>query len=188
MMNHDKNMSLHPAVFLDRDGTIIEDRGHLRDPSQVVFFQDTFDALRRLQEHFLLFVVTNQPGVAEGVLTQSDVDQVNAHVVARLAAEGVQIVDVYVCPHRRIDGCACIKPQPYFLKEAAVRSQIDMRESFVIGDHPHDVLLARNAGAFGICVLTGHGAKHFGELPANTVVVTGIREAAVHILKKAKVV
>jgi len=187
-MSNDKNMMLRPAVFLDRDGTIIEDRGHLRDPSQVVFFQDTFDALRRLQEHFLLFIVTNQPGVAEGVLTLSDVDKVNDHVVARLAEEGARIENVYVCPHRRTDGCSCIKPQPYFLKEAAVRRRIDMGESFVIGDHPHDVLLARNAGAFGICVLTGHGARHFGELPKSTLIVTGIREAAAHILRKAKVV
>ena len=187
-MINDENMTLCPAVFLDRDGTIIEDRGHLRDPSQVVFFQDTFDALRRLQEHFLLFVVTNQPGVSEGVLTRSDVDQVNAHIVARLAEEGVRIENVYVCPHRRIDGCACIKPQPYFLAKAIAGRQVDVRESFVIGDHPHDVLLARNAGAFGIYVLTGHGARHFGELPKRTLVVTGIREAATHILKKAKVV
>ena len=62
-----ENMMLRPAVFLDRDGTIIEDRGHLRDPSQVVFYHDALDALRRLQEHFLLFIVTNQPGIAEGV-------------------------------------------------------------------------------------------------------------------------
>ena len=186
-MINTENITLCPAVFLDRDGTIIEDRGHLRDPSQVIFFQDTFDALRLLQEHFLLFIVTNQPGVAEGAITQSDVDQVNAHVVARLTEEGVRIENVYVCPHGRTDGCACIKPQPHFLKEAAARHQIDMRESFVIGDHPHDVLLARNAGAFGICVLTGHGARHFGELPKSTLVVTGIREAAAHILKKAKV-
>lgn len=135
----------------------------------------------------MLFLVTNQPGIAEGVLTRSNVDQVNTHVVAGLAGAGVRITDVYVCPHRRSDGCSCIKPQPHFLKEAAARHQIDMRESFVIGDHPHDVLLARNAGAFGICVLTGHGAKHFGELPKSTLVVTGIREAAAHILKKAKV-
>ena len=181
------NMSLRPAVFLDRDGTIIEDRGHLRDPAQVIFFHDAFDALRRLQEHFLLFIVTNQPGIAEGILSQSDADRVNTCVVAGLAKAGVRITDVYVCPHRRIDGCSCIKPKPYFLQEAAARHQIDLGESFVIGDHPHDVLLARNACATGIYVLTGHGAKHLRELPAGTVVVTGIREAAIHILKAAKV-
>ena len=175
------------AVFLDRDGTILEDRGHLRDPSQVVFFVDTFDALRCLQDHFLLFIVTNQPGIAEGVLSQSDVNQVNAYVVSRLADAGVRITDVYVCPHRRSDACSCIKPQPYFLKKAAETYKVDLRSSFVIGDHPHDVLLARNAGARGVYVLTGHGAKHREELPEDTVVVPGIKEAANHILEAAKV-
>ena len=72
---------LHPAVFLDRDGTVIEDRGHLADPSEVVFYPDTVDALRRLQERFLLFLVTNQPWVARGILTPEEVDRVNAWVV-----------------------------------------------------------------------------------------------------------
>ena len=186
-MNNAENMTLQPAVFLDRDGTIIEDRGHLRYPSEVVFFHDTFDALRRLKQYFLLFIVTNQSGIAQGVLTRSDVDQVNAHVVAQLAEAGIQITNVYVCPHERQDDCSCIKPQPYFLKKAAVRHQIDLRQSFVVGDHPRDVLLARNAGASGIYVLTGHGGKHFGEMPEDTLVVPGIEEAANHILMSTEV-
>ena len=182
-----KNMALRSAVFLDRDGTIIEDRGHLRGPSQVVFFRDTFDALRRLQEHFLLFIVTNQCGIAEGTLTPSDVDQVNAHVVRQLAIADVRIADVYVCPHRRSDGCECIKPKPLLLNKAAVRHQVELRQSFVVGDHPHDVLLARNARASGIYVLTGHGAKHREELPRGAVVVPSIKEAADWILRKNEV-
>ena len=66
-----KCANVHKGVFLDRDGTLIEDRGHLGDPSQVMFFPDTIDALRRLQEHFLLFIVTNQPGVSEGIVCAS---------------------------------------------------------------------------------------------------------------------
>ena len=180
-----KNMTLRPAVFLDRDGTIIEDRGHLGDPSQVVFFHDAFDALRRLQEHFLLFIVTNQPGIARGVLTRRDADRVNAHVIRQLAEAQVQIADVYVCPHERADGCSCIKPQPYFLKEAAAKHLVELRQSFVVGDHPHDVELARNAGAVGIYVLTGHGQKHRAELPKDEIVVSGIAEAATLIVDMA---
>lgn len=85
---------------------------------------------------------------------------------------------VYVCPHARGDGCACIKPNPYFLHEAARAYAIDLRRSYVIGDHPHDVVLARNAGAQGIYVLSGHGRRHLDGIPAGTVVVEGIREAA----------
>jgi len=184
-MTDTQNTTLRPAVFLDRDGTIIEDRGHLGDSSQVVFYPDAFDALRRLREHFLLFIVTNQRGIADGLFTRGDVDLVNAHVVDRLAEAGVQIAEVYVCPHRRADECACIKPKPYFLEEAAAAHGIDLRASFSVGDHPHDVLFASGVGASGVYVMTGHGEKHFGELPGDTVVVAGIKEAADHILDAA---
>lgn len=170
--------SANAAVFLDRDGTIIEDRGHLRDPSDVVFFPETFGALRKLHEHFLLFIVTNQVGVAEGVITRKDVDRVNAHVITSLANEGVEIRSIYVCPHRRSEQCRCIKPKPYFLKEAAAQYGIDLSVSFTVGDHPHDVQLAMNAGAQGIYVLTGHGRKHLDELPHDTPIASDIAEAA----------
>jgi len=172
------NRSRKAAVFLDRDGTIIEDRGHLRDMSDVVFFPETFDALRRLQKHFLLFIITNQPGVAKGVITRNDVNCVNAYVIAMLAEAGVEICDVYVCPHRRSEECRCIKPKPYFLEKAAEQHGINLSVSFTVGDHPHDVQLARNVGARGIYLLTGHGKKHLGELPEDTEIASGIAAAA----------
>ncbi|MFH1717364.1 MAG: HAD family hydrolase, partial [Planctomycetota bacterium] len=182
-MRHNANA----AVFLDRDGTIIEDRGHLREPSNVVFFPETFEALQKLQEFFLLFIVTNQVGVAEGVITRSDVNQVNRCIVAALAERGVVITDVYVCPHGRADNCPCIKPKPYFLRKAAERYEIDIGVSFTVGDHPHDIQLARNAGAQGIYVLSGHGRKHRAEIPDGTEVVTGIKQAAEKIMSSCQV-
>ncbi len=174
-----------PAVFLDRDGTIIEDRGDLSDPGQVVFFSHTVAALRRLIDHFDLFVVTNQSGVAKGTITMEDVRRVNACVEEFLAAHGVPITAIYVCPHHRSSGCRCIKPNPYFLKRAERDFAIDLRRSFTIGDHPHDVELAARVGATGIYVLSGHGMMHRGELPVQTIVVDGIREAAQQILALA---
>ena len=171
-----------PAVFLDRDGTIIEDRGDLIDPTQVVFFSDTIASLQELQKHFRLFIVTNQSGVAKGVMSLDDVECVSAHVVSQLAEAGVMITATYVCPHLRTDGCQCIKPNPYFLLKAEKDHGIDLHRSFVIGDHPHDMELARNVDALGIYVLTGHGAKHRSEIPPDTLVTTGIREAARLIL------
>jgi L-threonylcarbamoyladenylate synthase len=166
-----------PAVFLDRDGTIIEDRGHLRSPTEVVFYADTVRALQRLQERFRLFIVTHQPGVSGGILTAGEVARVNAHVVAELGRHGVVISEVYCCPHRRDERCACIKPQPFFLEQAARDHGVDLARSFVIGDHPHDVALADRAGAAGIYVLTGHGVKHRAEMPRHPAVAPGIREA-----------
>ncbi len=171
-----------PAVFLDRDGTIIEDRGHLRSASEVVFFPDTVPALKRLQEHYLLFVVTHQPGIARGMASSDEVAGVNEYVVSELHGHGVIIRDVYCCPHDRKDGCICIKPNPYFLWEAARNYGLNLAESYVVGDHPHDVVLADNAGATGIYVLTGHGTHHQAELPQWRVVVPGILEAADWIL------
>lgn len=175
---------LRPAVFLDRDGTIIEDRGDLGHPSQVVFFEAAIDSLRRLCDRFTLFIVTNQSGVAKGTLTPQAVEQVNAHVTSHLARNGVPIAATYVCPHERKSGCACIKPKPYFLKKAEADFRIDLERSFVVGDHPHDVELARNAGATGIYVLTGHGMKHRRELSPDAMIADGIREAVDMILAR----
>jgi histidinol-phosphate phosphatase family protein len=173
---------LRPAVFLDRDGTIIEDRGVLAEPSDAVFYPDTVDALKRLQEHFLLFVVTNQPGVARGAITLDHVDRVNARVLSYLGEHGVTITAVYVCPHERADGCRCIKPNPYFLHKAAEEHAVDLRRSYTVGDHPHDVEFARAVGARGVYVRTGHGEKHLTDLSAGEIVVSGIGEAADWIL------
>lgn len=173
------------AVFPDRDGTLIEDRGHLRSPSQVVFFPDTIAALQSLGQSFRLFIVTHQRGIAEGSLQAAEVAQVNDHVVRHLARAGICIERVYCCPHRRSDGCECIKPKAYYLCMAAREFGVNLSKSFVIGDHPHDVELARNAGATGVFVLTGHGTKHRQDLPAGALVTSGIREAATLILEKS---
>jgi L-threonylcarbamoyladenylate synthase len=175
----------YSAVFLDRDGTLIEDRGHLRKPSQVVFFPDTIRALQLLRDSFRFFIVTNQPGIAEGTIQAAEVAQVNDYVVKQLAHAGIHIERVYCCPHQRSDGCDCIKPKPYYLGLAAREFGIDIATSFVIGDHPHDVDLARNAGATGIYVLTGHGTKHRGDVPPDTVVTPGILEAARLVLERS---
>ena len=135
-------LRLEPAVFLDRDGTLIEDRGDLCCPSNVAFFPETVDALRMLQRRFSLFIVTNQSGISKGTLTMRDVERVNERMMSHLTRAGVQIVETYVCPHQRSDGCVCIKPNPHFLLEAAREYGVDLPRSFVIGDHPSDTQLA----------------------------------------------
>jgi D-glycero-D-manno-heptose 1,7-bisphosphate phosphatase len=177
------DFSGRPAVFLDRDGTLIEDRGYLSCPSQVRFFEATVPALLRLQQRFALFIVTNQSGISLGVTTRDEVDLVNAFVAAHLADAGVRIVETYVCPHSREENCACIKPKRYFLERAVRAHGIDLPRSFAVGDHPHDVAFAADNGARGIYVLTGHGMRHRSELPAGTAVAADIGEAAEMILR-----
>lgn len=175
-------MPARAAVFLDRDGTLIEDRGHLASPSEVVFIPGAEEALRELQKEFVLFIVTNQSGVARGEITLENVDRVNAHLLERLAKSGVRIAAVYSCPHQRSDNCACIKPKPHFLERAAADFAVDLERSFSVGDHPHDVELARNAGGCGVYVRTGHGMKHLAELRGDAAIVADIGEAAHWIL------
>ncbi len=179
-----QNNCVQPAVFLDRDGTVIEDRGHLRLPSDVCLFPDTCAALRALSSRFLFFIVTNQRGIADGILSLADVERVNAHLCGLLAAAGICIRHVYVCPHRREDACACIKPNPFFLHEAAREYQVDLSRSFMIGDHPHDVECAAHAGARGIYVLTGHGQRHRDELPNGFQIARSLSDASSLILKE----
>lgn len=175
---------MRPAVFLDRDGTVIEDRGHLGDPAEAVFFPDAVPALLALQWEALLFIVTHQSGVAKGLITMEQADAVNRHVVERLAEAGVTIREVYCCPHDRADGCRCVKPEPYHLHMAARDYDVDLGRSFVFGDHPHDVELARRAGGTGVYLLTGHGRRHRDELPPDVVVCEGVGAAARFALRK----
>ncbi len=171
-----------PAVFLDRDGTLIEDRGHLRSPEDVVLYPETLPALRRLTERFELFIVTHQGGIGAGLLTAAEVEGVHRHLLRILDEGGVRIREVFTCPHLREHGCDCIKPHPRFLFEAASRYGLDLPRSYTVGDHPHDVEFGRRAGAQGIYVRTGHGEKHHAELAPDTIVVPGIGEAADWIL------
>lgn len=175
--------TLRPAIFFDRDGTLIEDRGYIRSPSDVIFYEDTIAALQKLKKYFLLFIVTNQPGIARGILQPKEVEEVNRYVVEILAHVGVMISAVYICPHTRDEGCECIKPNPHFLLKAASEFHVDLSRSFVVGDHPHDVELARNVGAKGIYLLTGHGQKHFDELPPDVFVAKDMEEAVDRIIR-----
>jgi len=171
------------AIFLDRDGTVIEDRGHLGNPDDAVFYHFTFKALKMLQKDFMLFIVSNQSGIAKKLITKEEVEKVNRRVLDILEEHGIKITEAYYCPHNREDNCECIKPKPYFLEKAVGKYGIDLSKSFVIGDHPHDVEFAENAGAHGIYVLTGHGEKHTGELKPQWPVAKNLLEAAELILK-----
>jgi histidinol-phosphate phosphatase family protein len=170
-----------PGIFLDRDGTLIEDAGFLRDVAEVHFYPQTFSALRRLRD-FVLFIVTNQSGIAKGDIAAAEARAVNDYVVRCFEEEGIRIRAVYCCPHQRTDHCECMKPKPYFLKLAERVHEIDLGRSFVVGDHPSDAELGHGAGAKSIYVLTGHGVKHRSDLQVPASIVADIGAAAELIL------
>lgn len=178
-----KTQKLRPALFLDRDGTIIEDRGFLKDPDQVHFYADSFDVLKRLQEYFALFIITNQGGVSRGLITLEDADRVNSYVSSVLSDHGIDIIETYTCPHQRSDNCDCIKPKGHFPLKAAEDHSICLEKSWSLGDHLHDVKLGENLGGRGIYLLTGHGEKHSADLPQGLKIAADLSEAEQIIMK-----
>jgi D-glycero-D-manno-heptose 1,7-bisphosphate phosphatase len=156
------------ALFLDRDGTLIVERGFLRDPRGVRLSRGAARRLRAFtDEGTLLFVVTNQSGLARGVLTRAEVDAVNAEVVRRLAARGVPVAGVLVCPH--FPGgvvpdlsirCRCRKPGTLLHERALAAHGLSARRTAVVGDKWDDVGAGVALGSAQAHVLTGHGREH----------------------------
>ena len=147
-----------PAVFLDRDGTLLTERGYLSDPARVRFYPRAFDALRRLKRAgFRLVVITNQSGVARGFFTLETLAKINQRFTSDLVRRGVRIDGIYFCPHGPEGTCSCRKPKPTLARRATRRLGIDLRRSFVVGDQWTDMKLARNLRVPGVLVLTGAG-------------------------------
>ncbi len=180
-------MSHHPAVFLDRDGTIIDDVGHINDTSLVEFYSHSIPALQKLQDHYLLFIITNQSGISKGILKEKDVKSVNRYIEAKLANSNITIIDTFYCPHQTGDNCGCKKPNPYFINHAASLYNLDLSKSFIVGDHPSDIECGLNAGVTPIYLLSGHGKEHLTELMHEVHVCDNILDASELILSTIKI-
>jgi len=160
------------AVFLDRDGTIHEERDFLSDPALLRLERGAAAGLRRLEEAgFALIVITNQSGVARGYHTEDDVRRVNAALSEMLAAEGVHIESYYHCPHHPEGAvpkysfvCDCRKPAPGLILQAAKDADIDIGASYMVGDFTRDVKAGRAAGVRTVLVRTGYGRKSESEV------------------------
>ena len=140
-----------PAVFLDRDGTLIEDVGYPSDPDHVRPIAGAIEGLRRLDAAgFPLVVVSNQSGIGRGLVSPDAAAAVEERFVADFAAAGVSFAGVHVCPHRPDEGCRCRKPMPGMLLDAARDIGIALGNSFVIGDKRSDVEAGKRAGCGSI--------------------------------------
>lgn len=152
---------MNRAVFLDRDGTIIEEKVYLHRPEQVVILPGAPAALKRLQDTgFKLVIVSNQSGVGRGYFTLADVDKVNAHIAAELAGMGVRFDRVYIAPEAPDAPSRGRKPSPQFLLDARDALGIDLAQSYMIGDKLIDLECGWNAAVKkSILVRTGYGAE-----------------------------
>lgn len=169
------------ALFLDRDGTIIKDVGDVKYINQIKFYEYTFEALQNAQRYFSLFIVTNQPGIAKGVLTHDDVNTIHTYIKDVLQSKGIRIEAIYYCPHSREDNCNCRKPNTYFVEYTIKKYNMNRERSYIIGDHPSDIELAQKSGMNGIYVLTGHGLKHRKEIADESIVKRNLKYAIDYI-------
>lgn len=184
-----------PAVFLDRDGTLLEEVGYLDRPERVQLYAWSVDAIRALNRVGVpIVMITNQSGVARGFFTEEVVQSVHARIARILEAGGAHIDAYYYCPHHpdgRVAGyaraCDCRKPGRGLVDRAVQALGVDPRASFTIGDRWLDVELARTVGAQGILVRTGYGAVEEHRPPhrlAADAVVNNLIEAASWILER----
>lgn len=155
-------VGLRPAVFLDRDGVLVEDVNHLRRPEQLRVLPNVVDALRLLQDTFQLIVLTNQSGIARGFFTEEDLLDIHTELAARLWTEGAVVDGFYYCPHLAdapiaaySADCECRKPKPGMVLCAGREFRIELPGSYLVGDRSSDIDAAKAAGVTGIFLGAG---------------------------------
>ncbi len=160
------------AVFLDRDGTMIEDVGYLDDPEGIAIYAEAIEAVQNLREHgWKIVVVTNQSGVARGLFDEGTLERIHDQLREAFLHQGAPIDAILTCPHhpeanvlRYRRHCTCRKPQPGLLRRAAQSMEIDLARSYMIGDKLSDVEAGHRASCRSILVLTGVGQESVSAL------------------------
>jgi D-glycero-D-manno-heptose 1,7-bisphosphate phosphatase len=142
-------MRTRRCVFLDRDGVINQKAApheYIRKWSEFRFLPNIADWIRLFNAlDFLVIVVTNQRGIARGMMTRESVDDIHVRMIAELAAQGARIDDVFMCPHQE-DACECRKPRPGMVMKAQAKWNIDLAASLMVGDSDSDAMLAAACG------------------------------------------
>ena len=143
-------------MFLDRDGTLNYDPGYLKVAADLKLLAGVGPALARLKgAGAKLVVVTNQSGVGRGIVTLKDLEAIHARLQGLLEQEDAALDAIYFCPHHPDDGCRCRKPNVGMVERAVSELQLDLRRSYLIGDHARDIQLAHRVGAKAILLTPG---------------------------------
>ena len=180
---------LGPGVFVDRDGTINEERGYIARVEDLSLLPHSAEGIRLLNRLGLkVVVVTNQSGVARGYLTEERLREINAYMERLLEEEGAKLDGVYYCPHHPFYGdvnyrqnCPCRKPEPGMVIRASAYYLIKPNLSYTVGDKKEDIELATRIGAKSILVLTGMGRKMIQEGARPSYLAANLLDAALWI-------
>lgn len=150
------------ALFLDRDGVIIENRtDYVRTWSDVSIYSQALSSLRRIKPSpFKVFIITNQSAVGRGIISHSTAEDINRQLVYEIESAGGRVDGVYMCPHTPDEECPCRKPQPGMILRAAVEYALDLGSSILIGDALSDIIAGQSSGVGKNCLVkTGRGAS-----------------------------
>ncbi|MGI9054676.1 MAG: D-glycero-alpha-D-manno-heptose-1,7-bisphosphate 7-phosphatase [Pyrinomonadaceae bacterium] len=171
-----------PAVFIDRDGTLIEEVNFLSRLEDLRFFSYTNEAVKLLKENgFLIIVVTNQSGIGREIFDEAAMHRIHEQIQTDLPEK---LDGFYFCPHLPTDGCYCRKPNPGMIEAACSDFSIDLQQSWMIGDKALDAELGFNAGIKTSMVLTGYGKKDLAKLSRKPdIVAENLLEAVLRILQ-----
>lgn len=175
---------LRPVVFLDRDGTLIEDRHYLGDPEGVALLPGAAESVARLNRAGIpVLLVTNQSGIGRGYFSDAAFGAVQERVAELLRARGAHLDGVYHCPHApdRVPPCDCRKPLPGLFRRAAEEHGADFARSFFVGDRLRDVAPALALGGTGILVDSGPDPE--GEVPPGIERTPSLSEAVDRVLR-----
>lgn len=177
------------AIFIDRDGTLIQEIGYLKMIEDLRFTYKATEALRIFHElGYLNIVITNQSAIARGMLSLQELKKIHLKLKALAMEENARIDDIFFCPHLaegrvgpyNID-CDCRKPKPGMIQQAAEKHHLDLTQCIIVGDKQSDLELARNAGVRGVLVLTGYGAQTQTQLSEPATVYKNLFDLATQI-------
>ncbi|MBU0591108.1 D-glycero-beta-D-manno-heptose 1,7-bisphosphate 7-phosphatase [Candidatus Micrarchaeota archaeon] len=179
------------AVFLDRDGVIVADKGYMHKISDFRLLSESANAIKKLNSAgFLVIVITNQSGIARGMYTEDDMHKFNAHMISELKKSGATIDAIYFCPHHNKEAkvekyskdCDCRKPKPGMILKAAKEHDIDLNSSWMVGDMESDMKAGKAVGCKTIMIDGSKGAN--GRQTTAHAIANDLNHAVDYILNK----
>lgn len=178
---------LREAVFLDRDGTMIEEIEYLHEPEKIRFLPHALEGIKQFQNMgYRLIILTNQPGIGLGYYTKEDFYRVNKAMFKEFSKHGILIDKIYFCPHSKAENCSCRKPGQALIQRAQKELMLDLSRSIMIGDKTADIETGKRAGMKTILVRTGHQGKDEEYAVQSDYVAEDLLSAAQWILEKQR--
>ena len=152
---------MNAALFLDRDGVIIENRqNYVRSWNDVFIYSKSIEALRKIKSsNYKIIIITNQSAIGRGLISLQTAEQINSRLIDKIESAGGRIDGVFMCPHSPQDNCLCRKPSPGLIEQAVSKLNLNLENSILVGDALSDILAGQAAGVGkNVLVLTGRGA------------------------------